>query len=57
MADLSLYTCTSCGFVSTKNFRDSSCPVCRVAMKVDRIDFYFDELDHIDIAPAEHEDP
>jgi len=36
---LVLYTCTAegCGFVSTQNFRDRCCPVCKVAMKVDII--------------------
>jgi hypothetical protein len=37
--NLILYTCTAegCGFVSTQNFRDRCCPVCKVCMKVDVI--------------------
>lgn len=35
---LTLYACDSCGAVSVKNFRDSSCAVCRVAMKVSQIE-------------------
>jgi hypothetical protein len=34
---LVLYVCDSCGAVSTKNFRDDSCRVCRVAMKVSQV--------------------
>lgn len=34
MKVLALYNCDSCGFLGTKNFRDESCPVCKVAGKV-----------------------
>lgn len=54
---LVLYTCTArpCGFVSTQNFRDRWCPVCKVAGKVDMIvldvplsDLYQREAPHED---------
>lgn len=47
---LTLYACDSCGAVSLKNFRDGSCAVCRVAMKVSQIDV----AAPIKIAPAPH---
>jgi hypothetical protein len=56
VADLTLYYCESCGVLSVKNFRDGSCPVCHVAMKVGRIDIFFDEPDHIERGKAEHTD-
>jgi rubrerythrin len=52
MDQLELFTCTSCGFVSTINFRDRWCPVCKVCEKVDRI---FIQADEIHISPASHE--
>lgn len=50
---LILYTCTAggCGFVSTQNFRDRCCPICKVIMKVDMI-----VLDVICRRVAPHED-
>jgi rubrerythrin len=56
MADLSFYYCTACGIMSMKNFRDDACPVCKVAMKVNKVNIYFDEPAHLEELPAPHEE-
>lgn len=56
MADLRFYYCTFCGAMSMHNFRDECCAVCKVAMKVNRVRLYFDEVSHIEIGPAPHEE-
>lgn len=56
---LELFTCTSsyppCGFVSTVNFRDTHCPVCKTVGKVDKITI-LTQYTRIEMAPQTEED-
>ena len=36
-SQLVLYVCEACGAVSTKNFRDDFCRVCRVTLEVSQV--------------------
>lgn len=56
MSDFRFYCCTSCGAIFMQNFRDEYCRVCKVAGKVDEVNFYFDTPDHIKVLSAPHEE-
>lgn len=53
MADFRLYFCVHCGATSVKPSPNASCLVCNAYAQTGLIEFFFDEVDHVNVVTPE----